>query len=244
MKIIRAVVLLIAALLLSACADIGREKAVSGVEFSTIVQENFSAIEEPRQVVVKDEEAWKKLWAEHNKHTQPAPVPPAADAACIEVDGGCAPIACPPAGPYGYRVGDTPVNVVLKDCDSDGDVELHDLCGSRVAMVVAVYQWCPGCLDNAELASSLYQAHANDGLATMVVVAQDVYEEPATAELCREIRDFYGLAGTVVYDPEGALAAYGTTDLVLLLDAASKIYFLRRGATEEVIVAAVEAGLD
>jgi len=166
-----------------------------------------------------------------------------ADAACIARDGSCEEVRCPPGGPYGYEIDDTLLNVTFRDCD-DNPVDLHSLCGARVGMVVNVYTWCAGCFDNAVLASSLYETHAAAGLSTIVVVSEDAYEEPATAELCREVKDHYQLSGTVAYDDSGAMEAYGTTDLVLLTDPAASIYFKRRGATEETIVQAVEAGLD
>jgi hypothetical protein len=163
------------------------------------------------------------------------------DGACRPEDGGCAPL-CPPQAPFGYQVGDTATNLVFPRCDG-GQVELHDLCEARVAMVVNVYTWCPSCLANAELASALALEHADRGLESLIVVSEDAYQRPATAALCREIRDYYQLAGIVAYDPDGALATYGTTDLVVLTSPGAIIYFQRRGASEAAITQAVEAGL-
>lgn len=171
-----------------------------------------------------------------------APATTLVDAACLFDDAGICQPACPPAAPYGYEVGDSVADLAFVTCD-DTPFTLHDVCGARVAMIVNVYTWCPGCLDNAELARDLHAVHGREGLHPLVVIGEDAYQEPATAELCRQVRDYYELPATVVYDPVGALAIYGTTDLVMLTDVAGRIYFKRRGASAEVITMAVEAGL-
>ena len=151
-------------------------------------------------------------------------------------------LVCPPPGPYGYEVGTTATNLTFLDCDGN-PVQLHDLCGAQLGMVISFYGWCTSCYDWARLANELQEQHRPDGLMAMIVITEDPLSKPATAEYCSQLRDHMELTTLVLYDEQAALEAYGTTDLVLLLDPYGKIIFNRRDATENAVRRAVEAAL-
>jgi hypothetical protein len=50
-----------------------------GLPFTTVAREAFSAIHTPRQVVIRDAQAWAALWAEHTATLVPPPALPAVD---------------------------------------------------------------------------------------------------------------------------------------------------------------------
>src|SRR5688572_14666373 len=120
-------------------------------------------------------------------------------------------VSCPPAGPFGYEVGDDIVDLVFTDCDG-AEVGLHDLCGARLGMVINVYGWCATCWGWLDLAVELEAEHGDEGLSVIAVVTEDAFEQPPDANYCRGVRDHAGLQ-TVVMDPEATLEAYGRTDL-------------------------------
>ena len=117
---------------------------------------------------------------------------------------------------------------------------LHGLCG-RPALVINWYGWCPSCEDNAELGRALADEHAD--LAVAVVLDEDPLSAPADAALCAQYVSTYPSAAQVWLDPDGELEIYGETDLVLVLDPSGVITFARQTATQDAIVAAVEAVL-
>lgn len=49
-------------------------------------------------------------------------------------------LVCPPAGPFGAEVGDTPEDLRFSDCDGNA-VGLHDLCGANAGLVFNFYGW-------------------------------------------------------------------------------------------------------
>lgn len=63
----------------SGCADDSTEEPTQIVEFKTVEKSNRSAITDQKFVIVKDEKAWNKLWAEHTKNDQPPPSVPFID---------------------------------------------------------------------------------------------------------------------------------------------------------------------
>jgi len=58
-------------LLGSGCAEDSTEEPTQILEFTTVEKTNHSAINEQKFVIIKDENAWSELWAEHTKNTQP-----------------------------------------------------------------------------------------------------------------------------------------------------------------------------
>jgi hypothetical protein len=149
-------------------------------------------------------------------------------------------VTCPPAGPYGREVGDPAEDVAMADCDG-APVSIHGLCG-RPALVVNWYGWCPTCEDNAGLARQLADAHPD--LAVAIVLDEDPLAAPVDPEFCAAYADAKPSAAALWADPEGAFEVYGTTDLVLVLDRAGTVSFVRNTATEAAITAAVDAVLE
>ena len=47
---------------------------------------------------------------------------------------------CPPEGPFGGAVGETPENLQFSDCDGSV-VGLHDLCGANAGLIFNFYGW-------------------------------------------------------------------------------------------------------
>jgi len=151
-------------------------------------------------------------------------------------------VECPPPGPFGYEPGATVTDLTLLDCDG-APVSLHDLCGASAGLVVNFYGWCPSCYDFLRLANELTVSRGDRGFRAIAVVSENPIEEPATAEYCRAIRARFAPAATVVYDPDGAIEAYGTTDLAMVTDRSAKIVFKRRDATERAVTTAVDREL-
>lgn len=145
-------------------------------------------------------------------------------------------VTCPPLEPTGLAVGERALDVVMADC-MGAPASLHDLCG-RPALIANWYGWCPSCEENAALVRRLADEHPD--LSVAVVLDEDPLADPVDAGLCAAYRDAYPSASAVWMDPRKALEAYGSTDLVLVLDRDGTLRFVRQTATEDAIVAAVE----
>lgn len=148
-------------------------------------------------------------------------------------------VECPPPEPTGLAVGEPAQDVGFTDCAGTA-TSLHGLCGSP-ALVVSWYGWCPSCEDNAELARSLADAHAN--LAVVVVLSENPLAEPVDSGFCAAYVEANPSAAHAWVDATAAFTAYGSTDLVLVLDREGTIQFSRQTSTDELIVAAVEGVL-
>lgn len=65
-------------LLLAACGS-AQTDAAAELAFEVLDADARSAVGEARTVVIRDAEAWTRLWAEHKAHRIPAPPAPAVD---------------------------------------------------------------------------------------------------------------------------------------------------------------------
>lgn len=111
--------------------------------------------------------------------------------------------SCPPAGPFGTRVGDTAPDFTLMDCDGNPHT-LHGLCDAEVVWLFELADWCPPCRRFAQSrANEVYDAYASESFAAFTIISENSSFGPPTQEQCREIRDRYGLRMPVLYDPEG-----------------------------------------
>ncbi len=138
---------------------------------------------------------------------------------------------CPPEGEGAV------LDLGFTNCAGD-PTSLHDLCGSP-ALITAWYGWCPTCNDNAALARTLADEHPD--LTVAVALTEDPLSAPVDADLCVQYEQTYPSSVATWMDPEAALAAYGTTDYVLVLDANGRVAFSRETSTEATIRAAVDA---
>jgi peroxiredoxin len=112
---------------------------------------------------------------------------------------------CPPAGPTGSRDGDTIPDVAFVDCDG-AEVSLHDLCEAPAAWIFEYAAWCPPCNAFAtSSANALVDRFDAAGVRGLFVISEDSSSSAPTIELCRAVRDRFGLRMTVVIDPTGAL---------------------------------------
>jgi len=163
----------------------------------------------------------------------------ARDRAEIVADSALIDVTCPPAEPTGSAEGERAADVFVQTCDG-AVASLHGLCGAP-ALVVNWYGWCPSCEDNAALARQLAQAHP--ALRVAITLTEDPLAEPVDADFCASYQDYYPSPAVVWMDPDRALEAYGSTDLVLVLDADGTLELARQTSNEEVITAAVAAAL-
>lgn len=138
--------------------------------------------------------------------------------------------ACPPEGEGAV------LDVGFTTCAGD-PVSLHALCGAP-ALITTWYGWCPTCNDNAALARTLADEHP--GLRVAVALTEDPLTAPVDADLCGQYEATYPSRVATWMDPDAALAVYGTTDYVLVLDRDGRIAFSRETTTEATIRAAVE----
>ncbi len=147
---------------------------------------------------------------------------------------------CPPEGTQGVDVGDTVLDLVFRDCESQ-DVRLHDQCGTGPTLMMNMAGWCGPCYDHLDLAIELMAAHAS--LSLVVAIGEDPLSEPADAAYCADLRDLYGGAGHWLMDHEQQMEAYGGPGTLVILDPEGVVLFNRDDAIDSVIVDAVEAAL-
>jgi hypothetical protein len=140
---------------------------------------------------------------------------------------------CPPEGE------DAVLDFAFTDC-AGAAVSLHDLCGAP-ALITAWYGWCPTCNDNATLGRALAEEHP--GLTVAVALTEDPLADPVDAELCVQYEQTYPSRVLTWIDADAVLAAYGTMDLVLVLDDGGEVAFSRETSTESTIRTAVDAVL-
>jgi len=135
------------------------------------------------------------------------------------------------------------LDAALVECN-DESVQLHALCGPRATLMIQLYGWCPPCFRHVELARELQAEYADRGLATLVVVAEDALGEKADAEYCDGIREHFGFDAWFFRDPDARIEEYDDEGLVIVLDAAMRVQFLRTDASDDAIREAVVATLD
>ncbi len=152
-----------------------------------------------------------------------------------ETAGTPAPVNCPPAGETGLSEGDVAQDVTMTRCDGAAR-SIHGLCG-QPALLVNYYGWCASCATNASLGRDLADQYPD--LAVAIVLNEDPLSEPVDAEFCDAYVDAYPSGAEVWMDPGGALEVYGTTDLIVVLDAEGTLRFVRETSNEDVIVEAV-----
>lgn len=160
------------------------------------------------------------------------------DAALEQPDAGAAVEACPPAGPFGQRVGDTAEDVVLMDCDGV-EHRLHDLCDRRAVWLFELAAWCPPCRAFAmSEANRVYDRFAaSSDFEGWVVISENASFDPATRMDCEEIRARYDLHAPVLFDPEGRFqAAFGVpaNEVHVVLGAGAEIRYVDQYAADEV----------
>ena len=109
-------------------------------------------------------------------------------------------------------------------------------------MIAAWYGWCPSCSTNAALARDLADAHPE--LRVVVSLNEDPLGDPVDGALCDEWVATYPSAADAWIDPADGLEVYGTTDLIVVLDAEGTVQFRRQTATEDAIREAVAAVLE
>lgn len=150
----------------------------------------------------------------------------------VDSDAVDAPV-CPPEGD------EVVLDLAFTDC-AGAPTSLHDLCGSP-ALITTWYGWCPTCNDNATLARALADEHPE--LAVAVTLTEDPLHAPVDADLCLQYEATYPSRVLAWLDADAALAVYGTTDYVLVLDRDGRVAFSRATTTEVTIRAAVDAVL-
>ncbi|MEM9068397.1 MAG: redoxin domain-containing protein [Myxococcota bacterium] len=112
---------------------------------------------------------------------------------------------CPPVGPFGTEEGEVAADAVLLDCEGN-EVRLHALCDAEIAWVFEFADWCSSCRRFArDDVERLWQEYAAQGVAGYFVISTDADFNPATQELCTEVRDRYGLSMPVLFDPDANL---------------------------------------
>ena len=157
-------------------------------------------------------------------------------------DAGVGPAPCAPDDTPGYEEGDVLLDLHLPGCDGR-PVALHDLCGAPASLLVHFFGWCPPCYDLLEMVNRLALDHGQSGLRRVVVVAETPAGHRADAAYCQALQARYQVDATMVYDPEGRFEAYGTTDLVLVVDGEGRIRFKRQGPSAQEVERAVQEEL-
>jgi peroxiredoxin len=147
---------------------------------------------------------------------------------------------CPPAGPFGQRVGDVAPDVTLTDCDGNTH-SLHALCDREAVWLFELALWCPPCRDfamsGANRVYDRFRSEAGDAFEGWVVVSEDASFEPATSATCREVRERYGLHAPVLFDTEGLLqSAFGvaSNEVQIVLGPGARIGYVGHYGADEV----------
>jgi hypothetical protein len=157
-------------------------------------------------------------------------------AGCTELP--CVDVECPPAGPYGTEIGETLGDLSFVDCEGE-PVTLHGMCGAKVSVVANFYGWCAPCWESSARVADLQTEHGDEGMRSVIVLVEDGLSEPPSPEYCASARTYFG-ADVVVRDPGHTIEAYGTTSMVMVVDAEGVIQFKREDATLEAITEAIE----
>ena len=108
-----------------------------------------------------------------------------------------------PEGGFGTEEGDRLQN--LEFVRPNGDpFELSEIFAdtqSRLLLITTSAEWCGACIKEQPLLQSLYEEYRSEGLEILVVLFEDVDEEPAQARNAEVWRERYGLSYPVVADP-------------------------------------------
>jgi peroxiredoxin len=147
---------------------------------------------------------------------------------------------CPPAGPFGQRVGDVAPDVTLTDCDGNTR-SLHALCDREAVWLFELALWCPPCRDfamsGANRVYDRFRTEAGDSFEGWVVVSEDASFEPATSTTCREVRERYGLHAPVLFDTEGVLQSefgVASNEVQIVLGPGARIAYVGHYGADEV----------
>lgn len=147
---------------------------------------------------------------------------------------------CPPAGPFGQRVGDVAPDVTLTDCDGNTH-SLHALCEREAVWLFELALWCPPCRDfamsGANRVYDRFRTEAGDAFEGWVVVSEDASFAPATSTTCREVRERYGLHAPVLFDTEGVLqSTFGvaSNEVQIVLGPGARIGYVGHYGADEV----------
>jgi len=83
----------------------------------------------------------------------------------------------------GSDVGDNIKNFTLTNCLGE-EVNLHDMCGSKLVWIVATAGWCGACEQFVPVVGEEYEKRKNDGLEIMIVIGETSSGAPPNLEYC------------------------------------------------------------
>lgn len=112
-------------------------KAGAEIAFSRVAKDNFSGVNEKRSVVIKDQAAWERLWAEHVAGRSPAPELPKIDFASkmlVGVFAGESPSGCHTISIPRVTAGATSIKVEF----DERELQTFDVCPAVVTHAMQI----------------------------------------------------------------------------------------------------------
>ncbi len=116
------------------------------------------------------------------------------------------PPACPPMRPFGPDVGDVLGTFTVYDC-AGTPFEIESLCETDVVWIWEFAEWCASCRyfadGNLDAVYSRYETAYGDRFAAVPIITADSELNLPNEEICRELRDRYGIEAPLYFDPTG-----------------------------------------
>lgn len=112
---------------------------------------------------------------------------------------------CVPEGSGGL-IGDNVANFSLQNCDGEW-VNLHDMCGSKAVLMVAIAGWCSACADWVPQIQAAYDDLHDDGLEVMFILGENMSGTQPNLAFCSSYAASHNLNSSLVFiDHDGEFA--------------------------------------
>lgn len=113
---------------------------------------------------------------------------------------------CPPSPPYGADVGEVLGPFTVYDCDGTPH-RLEDLCETDVVWLWEMAEWCAACrhfaVGHYDRILERFERDRGERFAGLGIVTLDRELALPTQEVCRRIRETYGIRSPLYFDPTG-----------------------------------------
>lgn len=153
-------------------------------------------------------------------------------------DAGAPGAMCPPTPTgSGQVAGDVAADLVLMDCDGNPH-SLHDLCERDAVWLFEFADWCPPCRSFASSSMNrIYSRFEGERFEAWMVISADAGFGAPDAEDCAAIRDRYGAALPVLFDPTGAFQDHfgvAANEVHIVLSRGARIEWIGHYAASQV----------
>lgn len=116
------------------------------------------------------------------------------------------PPACPPMRPFGTEVGDVLGTFTVYDC-AGTPFQIESLCETEVVWIWELAEWCAACRyfasDEYDDIYTHFEDTYGDRFAGVAIITADSELNLPNEEICRELRDRYGIEAPIYFDPTG-----------------------------------------